>query len=416
MAGARRVIVLAALLPALAGLAGAYRLARAGWAYARWGEDPVVTAFIGSERGAEAPPHALRIAAEYAPADFRFPYWAGRRAAISPSASADELLAAYEQLRRAADLAPSVAEARYYLSVVASRLGRFGIADAQAHAALGLAPLQEDLSRRLAAWFFERYRATGDDAQLVAAIRAGGLPEYEARAWLDMPLLTFGEAQRIFDLADVELPDRVDLLLRANRFDWALRAVPPTAADLRRHVRREYGRYLLSIDAFAAAEEELAAAAATDGDGFDGWVDLGVARTRLGRNEAAAEAFRAALGSGTTADEVDAAMARAGLSPETRAGFWSGVKAQGENDPAVSLALGRARLEERRLPEAEAALREALLGSPATEAEANHLLARLFLAAGNRAMAGNYARRAVELAPDRKDYGKFAASLSGDGK
>lgn len=407
------------LAPAVVFIFLAVHLGLAAGRVASYGIDPVVTSLAGRTKGSpngwDVPLPVLRRASRSSPTDFRFPYWAGIRLlyGLRDGGGWEGAVRAGRELRLAVGRAPTVAEARFYLARADSWVGKYSSADVQAAAALELAPLQAGIVRRIALYFRNRYMDSRDDHLLDLAVRAAKLAGSGIGDLLGLPGLSFGEMNRLFDAAGLSAGERIERLESARRYDWAVRLARKTKdTGLLGRALQARGCELARARDWTAAVRDLEAARERLGaSAFSSYAVLGEALFRVGKEkEGLAESGRALLETGG-AEDVARRLSRAGMPAAALARFLEKAAA-GKKRPHLDLEAARAWTVAGEAGRAEKLLRP-ITGDHDVGAEASYLLARVFVAEGERAKALAQARDAVRKDGSRRKYKRLLEELEG---
>ncbi len=410
------------LIIALLAAGAALRLTRAAIIGGAYRADPFVRRILQFAAPGWVPVEGVdyRVASELASGDFRYPYrqalalWIRDPGEVPDRA---ETLLANELFREAMARAPSFASARYYYAVTALSLGDEEEADRNALAALRLAPLHQDIRKKVGAYFERRFRDTRSDTHLAAAFRAMGSDrESLIRTVLADPMISYDRVDRAFITARLSGEERINVLMSMGRWDWAIRA----AGELDKSeecpgryegaVRLSYSTWLIGRGANEAALREALAGAAVLGSAFGEYSVLARALLLSGEVEAGMTALASALSGDTAVAEIESIFLEADLAPDIVAVFWEQRATEGERDVELLLALARAYIAAGRPIDARQTLK-GLLEQNEAYAEANFLLARTFFLSGNRAMALRYARKSLAADPSNGEYASLMKSL-----
>lgn len=410
------------LLPAVLAALFAARLALAAWPVAAAGGEPIVVAVIGVR---EAEP-ALTVARDLAPLDFNYPRELGDRVRDHSRVNGwneGRTAQAWDHYTEAALRAPTDAETRFHLSGIAWRRGDADEADRQARAALLLAPLFRELRDRIGTYFQARFRQTRDDAHLIDAVRAlKGQEERLTAGVLDDPLLSFDQVRAAFRTAGMTFERQLSYLEGSGRWDWAIQIARESDRSAGGGFAREAGvrsrlavRLLRSGKTGRALGQMLRAHALDPGAVTDHLL-LGRAFLDADRAELAGPALLRHLRETGRVQEIESALVDDRASSAWCAEWWGLVIEAGVGGDAARLARARAVVADRRLGEAHRLLKE-LTDSRTVGAEACFTLARAHREFGDPSVALRYARQAVVLDRQNREYLRLLRILErGTGK
>jgi len=413
----RTVVALALVLPALFGIAAAFRLAAAGWQLGVAGGDPILFRWFGDDAGDLG--ERLELAAETAPLDFRYPFRraeAIRLAGFGRQGISAEFLTAQELYRESVRLAPTFPEARYRYALFCFEGADPEEADRQVASAFRLAPLNPEIRAKVATYFAARYRATLSRPHLRAAVRAMGPSLDEpVRELLGNPLLSYQEVRDALTGGELDPAELVRVLGRAGRWSWAVRMAAEVESEdtsLLGETRLGYAEWLLDMSAVEAGRKEAEEARSLLGDGFTGWLVLAAARLRSGADAEGGAALEEALARGESLANVDRTLRLKGVAASARIGFW---RNHGVDEPLARLMLGRALVSAGESSEAHAVLLE-IGDEPDVGAEANFQLAVLLEKSRNLKLALRHAEAAVAREEENPRYRKLLDRLRKQGR
>ncbi len=407
------------LLPAAFALWWGLRLAVAAWSVGGFGPgggqdfDPLVAILRGgsADSGVGVTAAQLERADRLAVNDpryvFRLGLWwsreAGETGAGGPSAAPIR-----DAFAEAARRAPTDGVLRYYLAEASRRLGLLEDGDAEARAALRLAPLNAAVKSRVARYLLERSEGGSGGDLLGPTLRslegdlAGAVEFLRARA--DLP---DEDLAAIVERSEIVPAFALDLLGRCGRWEaalslarkWEREGVVLSGEEGRTRLARAASR-LAAGDAAGGLEDAEAARAAL-GAAFRGGTVLAEARLRTGDVRGGLAALGEALAAGAPVAEAARLSALETVPAGDAVEFWRRRALGGL--PAMRLELARALFRSRRDEEGQEVAR-ALLEVPETAGEANYLLALSFVRAGSRPIARRYAEEAAAIDPRNEAY------------
>ncbi len=418
----RFVLVAAILALALCGAVAALDLCRAAVVGGAYQADPLVELVVDQVDPAFLGPSGVDYedAAGIASLDFRYPYrqaialWVRKTGRVPDRA---KIVLANELFREAAGRAPTFAPARYFFAVTSLSLGEAEVADRNALAALHLAPLHQDIRRKVAVYFEQRFRETRSDLHLAAAFKAMG-PERETliRSVLSDPMMSYERVDQAFQVSRISGEERLGVLMSMGRWDWAIRAAREldgqgvTEGRREGEVRTRYSIWLMGMGAKDAALREAELGAALLGSEYRQHGVLARARLLAGEFESGLLALRTALDEDLTVAAAEAMLGSSEFDPARIILFWEGRRGAPESGFETRLALSRAQIAAGRLLDARMVLK-ALIERNQAYAEAHFLLARTFIRSGNREMALRYARAAASAEPEERRYARLVRTI-----